>query len=78
MRKSVVVVTLLIAAMVTHATVGHAERAPAARPVPPVPPVLKVGAAARSVLPTVDGTLDYLDDLALDPDDPWSPGLFVE
>jgi len=39
--------------------------------------VVKVGAASRSVLPTVDGSHDYLDGLELDPDDPFSPGLAV-
>lgn len=39
--------------------------------------VVKVGAAARSVLPTVDGSHDYLDGLEPDPDDPLSPGLPV-
>lgn len=38
---------------------------------------IDVGAASRSVLPTVDGTHDYLDDLQVDPDDPYSPGLPV-
>lgn len=39
------------------------------------PPLLKVGAAERSVLPTVDGSHDFLEDLVYDPTDPWSPGL---
>lgn len=39
------------------------------------PPLLKVGAAERSVLPTVDGGHGYLDNLDYDPTDPWSPGL---
>ena len=39
--------------------------------------VVKVGAAARSVLPTVDGSHDYLDGLEPDPADPLSPGLPV-
>jgi len=41
------------------------------------PPVVKVGAASRSVLPTVDGSHDYLADVHPDPDDPYSPGLAV-
>ena len=41
------------------------------------PPIVKVGAASRSVLPTVDGSHDYLADLELDPTDPYSPGLLV-
>lgn len=41
------------------------------------PPVVKVGAASRSILPTVGGTHDYLADVAPDPDDPFSPGLPV-
>lgn len=39
------------------------------------PAVVKVGAASRSVLPTVDGSHDYLDQVDPDPDDPYSPGL---
>ena len=39
------------------------------------PAVIKVGAASRSVLPTVNGSMDYLDDLVVDPTDPESPGL---
>lgn len=39
------------------------------------PPVLKVGAASRSVLPTVDGSHDYLTGVDPDPLDPYSPGL---
>lgn len=41
------------------------------------PPVVKVGAASRSILPTVNGTHDYLADVEPDPDDPFSPGLPV-
>ena len=41
------------------------------------PPVIKVGAASRSVLPTIDGSHDYLDAVDPDPTDPLSPGLFV-
>jgi hypothetical protein len=41
------------------------------------PPVIKVGAASRSVLPTIDGGHEYLADVVPDPDDPFSPGLFV-
>jgi hypothetical protein len=41
------------------------------------PAVIKVGAASRSVLPTVGGSLDYLDQLELDPRDAESPGLVV-
>lgn len=43
----------------------------------PQGPPIKVGAASRSVLPTVDGSHDYLADVVPDPDDPFSPGLFV-
>jgi hypothetical protein len=39
--------------------------------------LIKVGAASRSVLPTVDGSHDYLDAVEPDPNDPFSPGLFV-
>ena len=39
------------------------------------PPLVKVGAASRSILPTVDGTHDYLADVVPDPNDPFSPGL---
>ena len=39
------------------------------------PPVVKVGAASRSILPTVDGTHDYLADVVPDPEEPFSPGL---
>lgn len=41
------------------------------------PPIIKVGAASRSVLPTVDGSHAYLDDVDPDPTDPYSPGLPV-
>ena len=41
------------------------------------PPVIKVGAASRSVLPTIDGSHDYLAAVDPDPTDPLSPGLFV-
>ena len=40
-------------------------------------PLVKVGAASRSVLPTVDGSHDYLAAVEPDPLDPFSPGLFV-
>ena len=40
-------------------------------------PLIKVGAASRSVLPTVNGSHDYLDAVEPDPLDPFSPGLFV-
>lgn len=39
--------------------------------------MFKVGAASRSVLPTIDGSHDYLAAVEPDPDDPFSPGLFV-
>lgn len=38
---------------------------------------IKVGAASLSVLPTVDGSHAYLDAVDPDPEDPFSPGLFV-
>ncbi|MFK8026408.1 MAG: gamma-glutamyltransferase [Ilumatobacter sp.] len=38
---------------------------------------IDVGAASRSVLPTVDGSHDYLDALVVDPEDPYSPGIPV-
>lgn len=41
------------------------------------PDVIKVGAASRSVLPTVDGSHDYLAAVSPDAGDPFSPGLFV-
>ena len=41
---------------------------------PKGPPVIKVGVGSRSVLPTVGGSHDYLNDVAPDPDDPYSPG----
>ena len=41
------------------------------------PSVIKVGAASRSVLPTIDGSHDYLAAVDPDPTDPLSPGLFV-
>ena len=75
MRKSFVVVAALVGALVAPAV---AAQAAGPSPQQARPPVIRVGAASRSVLPTVDGSLDYLDDLELDPDDPWSPGLFVE
>jgi hypothetical protein len=53
------------------AAAGSPARAPSA------PPVIKVGAASRSVLPTVDGSHDYLAAVDPDPTDPLSPGLFV-
>ena len=39
------------------------------------PPIVKVGAASRSVLPTIDGSHSYLADVDPDPTDPYSPGL---
>src|SRR5688572_15916250 len=39
--------------------------------------VIKVGAASRSVLPTIGGSHDYLAAVDPDPNDPFSPGLFV-
>lgn len=40
------------------------------------PAAVMVGSASRSVLPTVDGTRDYLERVP-DPFDPFSPGVFV-
>jgi hypothetical protein len=48
--------------------------APSASPVQGVN--VKVGAASRSVLPTVDGRRDYLAEIPA-PTDPFSPGVFV-
>lgn len=39
--------------------------------------VIKVGAASRSVLPTIDGSHDYLDDVVPDPLEPFSLGMPV-
>ena len=41
------------------------------------PPVVKVGAASRSILPTIDGSHSYLAEVDPDPADPFSPGLPV-
>ena len=63
----------VFAAPVIAAPTGGA----AAKPPKAGPEVVKVGAASRSVLPTVNGSHDYLDGLEPDPDDPYSPGLLV-
>lgn len=39
--------------------------------------LFRVGAASRSVLPTVGGSHDYLRAVHPDPADPFAPGLFV-
>ena len=75
-----------IAATVLFATAAAASADvsnPAAAGPPPGaagkggPAVIKVGAASRSVLPTIDGSHDYLAAVNPDPTDPLSPGLFV-
>lgn len=47
------------------------------RELPPRAALFRVGAASRSVLPTIDGSHDYLAAVDPDPADPFSPGLFV-
>ncbi len=66
-----------IAAATIFATLLIAAPTAAVDPPKGGPAVIKVGAASRSVLPTVDGSHDYLDGLQPDPDDPFSPGLVV-
>ncbi|MGH9134652.1 MAG: hypothetical protein ACRDZZ_11985 [Ilumatobacteraceae bacterium] len=74
MRTRSVAITAVVA--ITLAAVGSARPA-AAHGQKGGPAVIKVGAASRSVLPTVGGTHDYLADVEPDPGDPFSPGLFV-
>ena len=52
--------------------------APSGRGRPDVVPSAHVGAASRSALPLVNGSLDYLDAGLPSETDPTSPGLFVE
>ena len=55
-----------------------AAAAPSGRERPDAVPTARVGAASRSALPLVDGSLDYLDAGLPSETDPTSPGVFVE
>jgi hypothetical protein len=63
----------LLPALTVAANAGLSERADHA----PATDTIFVGAASRSVLPTVDGTTDYLDGAVPDRSDPTSLGAFV-
>jgi hypothetical protein len=69
----------VVAAVAVVAAAGPAAAAPASGEVPEQVPgqVLKVGAASRSVLPTVDGSHAYLEEVVPDPAEPFSPGVPV-
>lgn len=76
LRFRLIAASCVLATSVVSSTAG-ATAAPAAPPAIPVPGVtVKVGAASRSVLPTVDGRRDFLADLPA-PTDAFSPGVFV-
>jgi hypothetical protein len=82
MKVAVVAATALFAtATSAHATVtSDANRVAASARSEGArfgPRVINVGAASRSVLPTIDGSRDYLAAVKPDPTDPLSPGLFV-
>jgi hypothetical protein len=83
-KVAVVAATALVAtAASANISYGDQRVAAAAAPSPANaaaksgPPAIKVGAASRSVLPTIDGSHDYLAAVNPDPTDPLSPGLFV-
>lgn len=68
-------ITLAATALIAVPTGADAGSGQGARGARGGPPIVKVGAASRSLLPTVGGTHDYLADLETDPDDPYSPGI---
>ncbi len=79
MSKRMIALALLAGALGTTVVAAGSARAdqdagPRGRP---QQKVIMVGAASRSVLPTIDGSHDYLADVQPDPEDPFSPGLFV-
>jgi hypothetical protein len=77
------VVALVGALGMSMLAAGPAAAGPGATgrsPAPSRPPraaSFQVGAASRSVLPTIGGSHDYLAAVDPDPEDPFSPGLFV-
>lgn len=76
MIKRIVALAAVAATMATPAVAAPGGNAGGNRNGPQAgPPVIKVGAGSRSVLPTVDGSHDYLADVDPDPLDPYSPGL---
>ncbi len=77
MTKRKVLAVAMTSMVIAAGVVGGSGQAFAGKAAPAGPPVIKVGAASRSVLPTVDGSHDYLAGVVPDPDDPFSPGLFV-
>ena len=77
MTKRKLLAVAMTSMVIAAGVVGGSGQASAGKPAPAGPPVIKVGAASRSVLPTVDGSHNYLDAVHADPDDPFSPGLFV-
>jgi hypothetical protein len=75
LQRSATVIAGLLTVIVASAT-GTAEGANVSAAVPG-PRTVLVGAASRSVLPTVDGSYDYLDAELPGPTDPDSLGVFV-
>ncbi len=78
MRKNHWIIMLLIAATAQFFVVGNvaAKQTPQAK-TPPGQGNVLVGAASRSVLPLVDGSLDYLDAGFPNREDPDDPGIPV-
>ena len=77
MRQRKMLAVALATMVIAAGASGAPDRASAGKAPQSGPPVIKVGAASRSILPTVDGSHDYLDGVVPDPNDPFSPGLFV-
>ena len=80
MSKRMIALALLAGALGTTVVAAGSARADqdaAGLRGRPQQKVIMVGAASRSVLPTIDGSHDYLADVQPDPEDPFSPGLFV-
>ncbi len=71
---AVSVLVAVLGAVMAPATAA----APSGRGRPDSVPTARVGAASRSALPLVNGSLDYLDAGLPSEMDPTSPGLFVE
>src|SRR5512145_2792861 len=69
------VAAIALVAVVVPAAFGPS--AASASPEPPGPDTLLVGAASRSVLPLVDGNLDYLAAGFPARSDPYDPGIVV-
>jgi hypothetical protein len=76
LHRTAAVVAALLTLIVTGTT-GTASGAAFAAPSAPGSRTVLVGAASRSVLPTVDGSYDYLDVELPAPDDRDSLGVFV-